>query len=113
MANRSRGSRAPTAGSFRRSLWRRIAVHFGEKPRDRVRPDCHVDRGEQFANEAQRGALLPQLHDAILERREFGVTGRRRRRECASGVVEALRARGDVRCFVHRISGELARGQFS
>ena len=54
-----------------------------------------------------------QLHDTILERRELCVTSRRRKRECAGGLVEALRARGDVCSFIHRISGGLARGQFS
>ncbi|MGA7904647.1 MAG: relaxase domain-containing protein [Terrimicrobiaceae bacterium] len=80
---------APTAGSFRRSLWRRTVVHFGEKARDCVRPDSHI---EQFADEPQRGALLPLFHDTVLERHELGVTGRRRRCECASSIVEALRA---------------------
>jgi hypothetical protein len=50
MANRSRGSRAPMAGSSRGSLWHRIAVHFGEETRDGFRPDCHINRGEQFAD---------------------------------------------------------------
>jgi hypothetical protein len=45
--------------------------------------------------------------------RKLGVRGRQLLRECASGVVEALRARDDVRCFIHQISGGLARGQFS
>jgi len=83
-----------------------------QRRRRQERSDSPIDRGEQFANEAQRGALLPQLHDAVLDRRKLGVTDRQRRRECASGIVEALRARGDVGCLVHRISGGLAGVSF-
>ena len=55
---------------------RRLAVHLGEEARDRVGADRHADGGEQFANEPERRALLPQLDDAIFERHQLCVTRR-------------------------------------
>ena len=51
--DRSRSSRALTAGSFRCSMRHRIAVHLGEEARDSVRSNRHADRCEQLADEAQ------------------------------------------------------------
>ena len=52
-SNRSRDSGALTTRfvSLVERCW--IAVHLGEKARDRVRSDRHVDRCEQFADQAQ------------------------------------------------------------
>ena len=67
--------------------------------------------GRNGTANGERTAALRQAD--VLERRELGVTGRRRRRERASCLVEALRASGDFGCFIHRISGGLVRGRFS
>jgi hypothetical protein len=104
MANRSRSSRAPIAGSFHQLLWDWIAVYFGKKACDAVRTECHIGRGDQLADLPDRGAFLPRFYDAVLEWPDLGVTGRRRQRERASDLIEALRARGDVGCFSHRVS---------
>jgi hypothetical protein len=40
-----------TTDSVRWSLWHRITVHFGKEARDSVCPDCHVDCGQQLADQ--------------------------------------------------------------
>jgi hypothetical protein len=87
---------------------RRLAVHLGEKARDRIGADRDASSGEQFANHSERRALLPQLDDAIPERHQLCVTRRRRRRERSDSLVETLRARCDVGGFAHEIGSELA-----
>lgn len=71
MVDRFRGSDATTADSDRRLLWHGITVHFGKEARDGVRPDCHVDCGQQFADEPQRApfrrsSTIPSLNGNSL-----------------------------------------------
>jgi hypothetical protein len=91
-------------------LWSWLAIHLGEEPRDSVGADRHVDRGEQFTDEPERTAFLPQLDDAILVGHQLCVARRCWWRECADGVVEALRARSDVGGFAHGVKGRLRAG---
>ncbi len=64
------------AGSSRCSLRCLFAAHFSEEPRDRVGADRHVNGCEQFADEPERRAFLPQFDNAILERHQLCVTTR-------------------------------------
>lgn len=90
---------------------RLLAIHLGEETRDRIGSDRNIDSCEQLANQSERCALLPQLYDAIFERRQLGVTARRREFEVANRFVEALRARGGFCRFAHTIESGLAAGR--
>ena len=107
------GATAPlTTGSFCRTLRHRIGLNSARNGAIVSVPTATSTVASNSRMSRSEGPL-PQLYDTILERCELCVTGRRRKRERAGGLVEALRARGDVGRFIHRISGGLARGQFS
>lgn len=89
--------------SFAASRGRSVAVHLGEKARDSIGADRHIDSGEQFANQPQRCAFFAQLDNAVFQRHQLCVTRRWWRRECANSVAKTLRARCDVGRLAHRM----------
>ena len=97
----------PAAVGLNRRLFRQTNARC-------VRRDCHIGSLRAIRELASarrpfcRSFTTPSLNGTSLAWRvgDGDVND-------ASIIVEALRARGDFACFIHRISGGLARGRFS
>ena len=61
--------------------------HLADKVADGIHGDGHVGSRQQLADEAIRGTLLTQLHDAVFEEQQFRVTARADGREVSDSFA--------------------------